>query len=201
MPTKPPVPYWDTTRLAAGEAAETLASRWLAERLGCASDELLITRSAHGRPMLQSPAGFDCNWSHSGDLLAFALAQGMRVGIDIEYLRPRPKALELARRHFTAAEAAWLAGRDGEARTRDFVRLWCAKEAVLKAHGRGLAFGLGRLAFGEDGGRLQLVECDPELGAPEQWQLLELQLPPGYLGMLAWRVSPAAPPARHTARP
>ena len=89
-------------------------------------------------------------------------------------------------------------------RDHAFLRLWCAKEAVLKAHGHGVSFGLHRLRFGEEGhgyqhGNLRLVECDPELGEPAQWQLRELQPAPGYLGALAWRPRPAssaASPAR-----
>lgn len=200
MPAAPPAaPHWSTLPLPRGQRAEPLARCWLAGQLGRPAEALVITRSAHGRPMLGAPAGFDCNWSHSGDLLALALGRDMQVGIDIERVRPRPKALELARRWFTDGEADWLASLEPAAIGHAFLRLWCAKEAVLKAHGRGLAFGLERLAFTEATGRLHMATCDDGLGTPGQWSLLELQPASGYLGMLAWRVAPPAATARHTA--
>ena len=76
------------------------------------------------------------------------------------------------------------------ARERAFLRLWCAKEAVLKAHGHGLAFGLHRLEFATTGGRLHLHACDRALGRPEHWSLEEIEPAPGYLGALAWRRQP-----------
>ena len=36
--------------------------------------------------------------------LLVAVGLGIRVGVDLEYLRPRPRALPLARRFFTAQE-------------------------------------------------------------------------------------------------
>src|SRR3546814_6516543 len=65
-----------------------------------------------------------------------------RSGADLELLRPRPRALALAERFFVRSETGALLALPAEAREAAFVRLWCAKEAVLKAHGRGLAFGL-----------------------------------------------------------
>ena len=44
---------------------------------------------------------------------------------------------------------------------------------MLKAHGRGLAFGLDKLAFAERDGALALVACDAALGAPATGQLRE----------------------------
>ena len=35
-----------------------------------------------------------------------------------------------------------------------FFRLWCAKEAVLKAHGHGISFGLHKQRFAPDGAGL-----------------------------------------------
>ena len=67
-----------------------------------------------------------------------------------------------------------------------FTRLWCAKEAVLKAHGRGLSFGLEKLQFALDGdGPPRLVACDPALGAPADWRLHAWTPVPGYLATLA----------------
>jgi len=85
-------------------------------------------------------------------------------------------------------------------RERAFLRLWCAKEAVLKAHGHGLAFGLHRLEFADIQGRLHLQACDPALGRAEHWSLQEIAPAPGYLGALAWRrgyiLAPALPARR-----
>jgi 4'-phosphopantetheinyl transferase len=72
-------------------------------------------------------------------------------------------------------------------RDEAFLRLWCAKEAVLKAHGRGLVFGLDKLAFAERDGMLDLVACDRALGVPADWQLREFIPQPGFRAALAWR--------------
>src|SRR3546814_3037285 len=79
----------------------------------------------------------------------------------LELLRPRPRALALAERFFVRSETGALLALPAEAREAAFVRLWCAKEAVLKAHGRGLAFGLDRLEFALCGDDWALVACDP----------------------------------------
>ena len=169
--------------------AEPLARQWLAAELSVAPDALPLERDARGRPRLRGALWrWDCNWSHSGDGLLIALGHDVQVGIDLERLRHRARALELAQRYFTAPELAWLLAAPSTAvRDHRFLRLWCAKEAVLKAHGHGISFGLHRLRFAPDGDTLRLAECDPALGAAEAWTLQELQPGPEYLGALAWR--------------
>ncbi len=129
----------------------------------------------------------DTSWSHSGHGLLMALGRNTIVGVDLEYERPRKQVMALAHRYFHPDEAAWLEERIDEAtRQSAFIRLWCAKEAVLKAHGRGLAFGLDRLRFDEIDGRLQLAACDAPLGDASHWQLRELVPHAGYRAALAW---------------
>ena len=174
-----------------GEAAEPLARPWLARELGVAEHALGLWRDGHGRPHLDAAhAGIDANWSHSGDLLLVALAHGARIGADIEFLRPRPSAMTLARRFFTPFEAEQLAALPHDDAETRFVRLWCAKEAVLKAHGRGIVFGLERLEFTARGEDWTLTACDPALGAPADWTLHVFAPAPGYLATLAWRALP-----------
>ena len=151
-----------------------------------------LAREPSGRPHLLAPyLDRDTGWSHSGDHLLLALGQDVTLGVDLERLRPRPRALELAQRYFAPAETARLLALAPEQQERAFLRLWCAKEAVLKAHGRGLAFGLHRLEFGPGDDRpdapLQLLASDPELGAASGWRLHEWIPHPGYLAALAWR--------------
>jgi len=174
---------------AAGTPAEPLARAWLAAQLNISDAALALDRDDRGRPRLGGAhvAGHDCNWSHSGDGLLLALGAGVRIGADLERLRPRPNALALAKRFFTAQEARWIGSRADGDRERAFLRLWCAKEAVLKAHGHGLAFGLDRLRFEQHHDALRLVACDPALGETEAWSLHEWEPAPGYLACLAWR--------------
>lgn len=173
---------------APGAPAEALVRPWLAGMLGVPADALPLVRDARGRPRLLAPcARHDPSWSHSGDRLLVGVGEGVRLGVDLERLRPRPRALVLARRFFAPAEAQALSALPEAARETAFVRLWCAKEAVLKAHGRGLAFGLHRLEFAPDGETWTLVACAPELGAPADWTLHAFAPLPGYLASLAWR--------------
>ncbi|MGI8561382.1 MAG: 4'-phosphopantetheinyl transferase family protein [Luteimonas sp.] len=171
-----------------GSRAEPVVRDWLAGPLQADAAALPLSRDARGRPQLGAPHDrTDINWSHSGDGLMMARGDDVRLGADLERVRPRPQALELARRFFSSSEAAHLeALADGE-REQAFVRLWCAKEAVLKAHGQGLSFGLHRLRFAADGRDWILVDCDPALGAPADWSLHGFEPAPGYFAALAWK--------------
>lgn len=167
--------------------AQAQAAGWLAGALAIGPHQVVFERDTFGRPHLQPPLqAHDCNWSHSGDGLLVAVGEGVRVGVDLEWVRPRPRALALAERFFAPQELAWLQAQPAAARERQFLRLWCAKEAVLKAQGQGLSFGLHRLVFAEGDGGLRLHDCDAVLGQPHAWCVRELAPAPGYLGALAW---------------
>lgn len=171
----------------AGGRGEPAARAWLAARLGHAADALPLQRDAHGRPRLGLP-GLDCNWSHSGPHLLVALGSGARVGVDVEAPRPRPNAQAIAERYFHPDEAAALATVPPGKREAAFLRLWCAKEAVLKAHGRGLAHGLARFAiegFERPGGALAVRPADDGLPPAHAWRLMDVPVP-GAVAVLAW---------------
>lgn len=188
QPTLPPTLRWTWRDHVPRSAAEPAARAWLGPLLGVAPADVPLRRDPHGRPRFQAPAlDCDASWSHSGQGLLIAFARGLVLGIDLEWTRPRPNAGALARRYFAAPEADWLLGLPESTREDAFMRLWCAKEALLKAHGRGLAFGLARLSFAERGGALVLADCDPALGEPADWRLHEWSPRPGYRAALAWR--------------
>ncbi len=173
-----------------GTPATPLATPWLAAQLDVPESALGVWRDTYGRPHLDTAfAGTDVNWSHSGEHLLVALGNGVRIGADLELLRPRPRAMVLAERFFTPSEARALHALPDATRETAFVRLWCAKEAVLKAHGRGIAFGLERLEFVHGGDAWRLHACDPALGLPSDWSLHTFAPMPGYLATLAWRPS------------
>jgi 4'-phosphopantetheinyl transferase len=166
----------------------------LADYLGIPESTVGLDNDARGKPRLAVAAGvrgdaaaLEFNWSHSGDFALIALARRGAVGVDIERLGKDLRAIEIARRFFDAGEADVLAALDPDARDRAFIGLWCAKEAVLKAAGEGLSFGLARLAFAHVGGAdWRLAAADPALGEARGWHVSGFDPASGYRGCLAW---------------
>lgn len=191
LPSETPVRLW-LLRHPRRERGEPYVRPLLCEALGCDDEVLPLSRGSEGRPLLGPPyQQYDAGWSHSGDALLLALGESVQLGVDIEQVRPRPRARELAQRFFHPDEVRWLAQQNEDAMEFSFVRLWCAKEAVLKAHGKGLSFGLEKLVFAETGGQLRLIRCDAALGQAQDWTLREWTPLPGYHAALAWRATNA----------
>ena len=145
--------------LAAGEHLP-----WILESLSAAAGkpvtEADLVRTASGRPEFPG-AGFDANWSHSRSVCALAYSFDCRVGVDIEFRRPR--SLNIAERFYAPAESEWLfhSGRfpDDAAKLREFYRLWCRKEACFKCAGGELIGGtLSADLRGECAGGVHLLD-------------------------------------------
>jgi len=159
----------------------------LAAYLGTTPEQVTLTDGEHGRPALATghdpSLGF--NWSHSGGQALIAIGRHIAPGIDLECLRPRARALEIAERYFSTDEATALAALPAAERSAAFLELWTAKEAVLKALGRGIAFGLNRLSIASAVDRLQLQRLEgDDAGA---WQLQRLDIDSSLVAALAWR--------------
>ena len=180
------LPRWTWRDHARGTPATPLVRDWLAAVLDLPAATIELHRDALGRPRLAGALqGFDVSWSHSGDGLLIALGENVDVGVDLERARPRPRALELAQRFFHATEHDWLRGLAEPDRNEAFLRLWCAKEAVLKAHGRGIAYGLDKFGLADLDGGLAMTHPHAGLGGP--WSVHEWAPRPGYRAALAWR--------------
>ncbi len=159
----------------------------------------------HGRPALQAEDadGLDFNWSHSGDRAVVAVARGIAPGVDMECRFSHKRAEDLAQRFFHPNEITALFSLPSSERGRAFLDLWTAKEAVLKATGAGISFGLHRLEVARVGA-LQLLWLDGDDAAA--WQLQRLDLGDGCAAAVAWRGGPRLihlrelPPARPGAR-
>lgn len=162
----------------------------LAHYLGGAQPPALA-RGPHGKPYLPEHPGFAFNLSHGGDCALLAFALGGALGVDVEPLARRRPTRALARRYYAAAENDVLERLDDDAHTHAFLRLWTAKEAVLKAIGQGLSFGLDRVRFALDAdgciGTLEAIDGEGGDDAQSSWHVLALAPCAGHVGALAWQ--------------
>ncbi|WP_221091294.1 4'-phosphopantetheinyl transferase family protein [Deinococcus aquaedulcis] len=153
-------------------AARALVRTVLGTHLGANPHELRFGQGEHGKPYLlqgPEPARLHFNLSHTGDLLALALG-AQPLGVDVEAVRPlSPALISMA---LGPLERARLQARPAGEYGRAFYRAWACKEALLKAHGSGLAFGLQRvqLSVPADLNAAPLVEAGPRAPA-DDWTL------------------------------
>jgi 4'-phosphopantetheinyl transferase len=191
----PPAPHLDDGEIHvwrtswSGGAGEIAFASLLAAYAGAGAPP--IARGEHGKPYFPPP--FDAlgfNWSHSGDVALLAVgrgAAGFEVGVDVETVRPRARALELSRRFFDPSETAVLEALPDSGLLAGFLTLWTAKEAVLKAQGGGLSYGLHRAAFKLRDGLAEPGSFDGDIAPASAWCVQALDLAPALVSAVAWR--------------
>ena len=185
---------WHDRAPASTPAAVSAHARARLDALACAyagsSTPPAIAAGPHGKPHAPSLPWLEFNLSHAGTHLLLAFARNQPLGIDLECTQRRPPTEGIARRYFAASEADALDRLPSERRARAFLDLWTHKEAVLKALGHGLSFGLERVVFALEGDRVANLEGIGGGGDVAGWRLLRLAPAPDLLGTLAWRGAP-----------
>ncbi len=178
-------------------AARSTLRRILARYIGERPEHLRFFYGPWGKPRLEPAARaqrIEFNVSHSGELALYAIADGRRLGVDVETIVPVTENDErLSRSWLSEQELGEMSTMDASARTRRLYSLWTRKEAYLKARGEGLSLAPDRVRVPRDsvGGSF---ESAFESGAAQRWSLRELEAGPGYAAALAveghdWRLS------------
>lgn len=119
-------------------ATRALVRAVLAGYLDRPPASLPLVRGPHGKPRLDGPGSLRFNVSHSGTIVVVAVTAGTEIGVDVELVRPVERHAQLARRWFSDADSASLAGAPADLRARRFMELWTRREAIGKLSGEGL---------------------------------------------------------------
>ncbi|MEL6930245.1 MAG: 4'-phosphopantetheinyl transferase superfamily protein [Cyanobacteria bacterium J06600_6] len=171
-------------------AARGILRHLLSGYLGRQPQNLCFTYGNKGKPHLdqnqatQSPLQF--NLSHSQEYALFGFNLQHLIGVDLEYQRPMPDALKIARRFFAEREFQMLAESDREQQSLLFFQLWTAKEAYLKAVGTGLADSLARVEIACDrSNSLSLLAIQEQPEAVMNWSLFSCTPAANYAAAIA----------------
>jgi 4'-phosphopantetheinyl transferase len=97
---------------------------------------LRFGRGSQGQPLL---SGLAFSSSRSGDWLVLAMTQGAEVGVDVEAVAGFALTPDMVTTCCNPSEQAQLAALPAPARAQGFLRLWTAKEALLKLRGTGFS--------------------------------------------------------------
>lgn len=131
------------------------ARRILGHLLGISPDRVDLMIGEAGKPYVED-SGLEFNLTHSGGLAALLVSTVGPVGVDMEPLRRGQELLECEASFCHPDEIRMLAS-DRETRATELIRLWTAKEALLKASGCGLGFPPTELIIEKDRGFSELA--------------------------------------------
>ncbi len=126
--------------------------RLLGSYLGIEAEAVDLEINMHGKPRLsrtEENQGLVFNVSHSGAMAVLVFGRDMALGIDVERVRPRRDLDRLAEYGLSEAELDHWRRLGPADRPESFIRYWNAKEAFVKATGRGIAVGLKQVVVAE----------------------------------------------------
>jgi 4'-phosphopantetheinyl transferase len=138
----------------------------------CPPHALRFAASTKGKPYLDQTGQCETaqfSISHTRGCVAIAVA-GRAVGIDVEFRRPIPDLMAIAKTAFAPEGQAALATCPGwRARTGLFYRYWTLGEAFIKATGEGISQDLTSFVFSKDGVPV-LTRVSPNWGPVGRWR-------------------------------
>lgn len=160
----------------------------LSRYAGVDAADLRFSYGPKGKPALAGgleQSGIEFNLSHSAERALLAVARGMELGVDIEWIKADFATDEIAERFFSATEVQCLRSLPAGRRAEAFFSCWTRKEAYIKALGEGLSVPLDSFAVAFAPGTaaaLLHVKVDP--AEVERWSMYNIEVTEGYKAAL-----------------
>jgi 4'-phosphopantetheinyl transferase len=149
---------------------------------GSPPGDLSFGYGIRGKPKLVWPSS-DIQFSvaRSSYVALLAFRRKLRVGVDLEKIRPEPTYESLARRVFTPTEWDRIRKAPEEARMHRFFECWVRKEALVKGAGLGLFETVSQVDASTE--RVELSD--------RTWVLQDIDIGPRYAAAVACESRPA----------
>lgn len=169
-------------------AARSMLRKILSHYLHISPEKIVFAYSEQGKPAIahpipQKPIFF--NLSHSHGIALYAIVSTPEIGIDIEYKDESLAFLQIAKRFFGENEAALLASFPNSQKADIFFKIWTAKEAFIKALGKGLAFPLTDFEVTIEDSDIRLKSILGDQNEAQKWRLFSLPFSPQYMATAA----------------
>lgn len=170
--------------IAARGLLRDLLSRYLPAR----PQDIRFGSGPHGKPFLQHPTRpfVHFNVAHAGHLAVYAFSHDLEVGLDLEGNRDSLDYTRVAERMFSPEEWQTFLRLPSTEQKAAFFTCWTRKEAVVKAHGKGLTFPLKHLHVSFLPGQSPaILDVQGQSSAMTHWSLFDLPVGSGFWGALA----------------
>ena len=162
----------------------------LGRYLNIPASTIEFTYSSRGKPRLTNELGgneLQFNLSHSHELAIYGVTCNPVIGVDLEYIRPMSEAKKLAKRFFCSQEYNHISLLTSPDLEKTFLKFWTAKEAYLKATGRGISGGLAQVEVSFDSFP-QLLRL-PNNQSLLNWTISSLMPHPNYQGAVVFHTN------------
>jgi 4'-phosphopantetheinyl transferase len=120
-----------------------------------APDQWAFSRNAFGRPEIANDDAaarrVSFNLSHTRNLIVLGVTCDSALGVDVENVRVRRAACDVADRFFSPIEVGSLHALPAEFQHQRFFEYWTLKESYIKARGMGLSIPLDQFNFNFQG--------------------------------------------------
>jgi 4'-phosphopantetheinyl transferase len=139
----------------------------------------------YGKPYLSNPLGsaITFNIAHSENVALFAFSKDANVGVDIEKMEIYRDFTGISRLVFSDEEQLFIQLSNNP--VEEFYKLWTAKEAVLKASGRGFSYPSSQFSVVLTRGKSSKLKLPPELSGEYSCFLKDFIPVEGYSGAVA----------------
>jgi 4'-phosphopantetheinyl transferase len=161
----------------------TLIRAIAGRRLGVEPERVVLDASCydcgkpHGKPRVVADGAPEVSISHSGSLVALAVADTSPLGIDVEQIRDAEVG-ELARIAFSPAERTVFETLSANEKQGAFFTYWSRKEAVVKATGKGMSIPMTKLTLSAHDTPPRLVASESSEVDPARLRMADLR--PGH---------------------
>jgi 4'-phosphopantetheinyl transferase len=140
-----------------------------------------------GKPFLPD-SEITFNLSHSGKYVVVGICQGSYLGVDIQEIYPISASDQIIRKVFSEKEQIYLSTLPPERFLEEFFSLWTAREAYLKAIGKGFTDSSNTQTLLPDPNRegyFTLSTIDPQINSSD-WTIQTIAFREGYQTSVAF---------------
>jgi 4'-phosphopantetheinyl transferase len=155
----------------------------LAQILNEPPEKINIKTAEHGKPYLVNVPELAFNLSHSADVMVIAVGRNCRLGVDIEFCKPRTSLVGLVDKCFADEEIAYWNKQPEAQQIPEFYRYWTRKEAFVKATGHGISLGMNLCVVNPEN-QTEFLRVPAECGEASIWHVQDLELGTGICSAL-----------------